>query len=311
MNYNFLIVGGDKRISFLAKRLSKDGNSVYTFANDVEGISAIEKIEDIKNYKYDIVISSMPLTKDNLNVYAPLSSKKITLNELKKLSKGKIFIAGKIPKDFENIEEDLNKNISKETENSTNFAHNVNKTYDFLKDEVITILNTIPTAEGAIQIAMEETNYTLSGKKALVIGFGRVGKTLANMLAKFGMEVYCEARKQTDLAWIRAYGYNPIPLDTMKNNLCKMDIIFNTVPVQILDKSTLILLNKKTIIIDLASAPYGVDYETAKKLGIKAILAQALPGKVAPATSAEYLQEFVYKVCCQLGRFYLTLFCVK
>ena len=43
MNYNFLIVGGDKRISFLAKRLSKDGNSVYTFANDVEGISAIEK----------------------------------------------------------------------------------------------------------------------------------------------------------------------------------------------------------------------------------------------------------------------------
>ena len=158
---------------------------------------------------------------------------------------------------------------------------------------------------------MEETNYTLSGKKALVIGSGRVGKTLANMLAKFGMEVYCEARKQTDLAWIRAYGYNPIPLDTMKNNLCKMDIIFNTVPVQILDKSTLILLNKKTIIIDLASAPYGVDYETAKKLGIKAILAQALPGKVAPATSAEYLQEFVYKVCCQLGRFYLTLFCVK
>ena len=81
----------------------------------------------------------------------------------------------------------------------------------------------------------------------------------------------------------------------MKNNLCKMNIIFNTVPTQILDKSTLILLNKNTLIIDLASAPGGVDYKTAEKLGIKAILASALPGKVAPASSAEYLQEFVYK----------------
>ena len=53
---------------------------------------------------------------------------------------------------------------------------------------------------------------------------------------------------------------------------------------------------KKTLIIDLASAPGGVDYETAEKLGIKAILASALPGKVAPDTCAEYLQKFVYKV---------------
>ena len=82
----------------------------------------------------------------------------------------------------------------------------------------------------------------------------------------------------------------------MKNNLCKMDLIFNTVPFQILDKSTLILLNRNTLIIDLASAPGGVDYDIAKKLGIKAILASALPGKVAPNTAAEYLENFVYKV---------------
>ena len=142
---------------------------------------------------------------------------------------------------------------------------------------------------------MKETDFTLSGKRALVIGFGRVGKTLANMLYKLGLDVYCEARKETDLAWIRAYGYKPVPLDEMKNNLCKMNIIFNTVPIQILDKSTLILLNKNTLIIDLASAPGGVDYKTAEKLGIKAIFASALPGKVAPETAAEYLQEFVYK----------------
>ena len=294
MNYNFLIVGGDKRISILAKELLKDGNNVYTFANKVEDIEEIEKIADIKKYAYDIVISSMPLTKDNKNVYTPLSDKKVGLEELKEISAGKILIAGKIPSDFDEFQD---KNIilnNSESSNNQKIQPRI-KCFDILKDEVTTILNTIPTAEGAIQIAMEETDYTLSGMKVLVIGFGRVGKTLANILSKMGLDVYCEARKDTDLAWIKAYGYKPMPLEKMKNNLCKMDIIFNTVPFQILDKSTLILLNRNTLIIDLASAPGGVDYEVAKKLGIKAILASALPGKVAPNTAAEYLKDFVYK----------------
>ena len=275
MNYNFLIIGGDKRISILAKELLEEKNKVYTYANKIEGIAEIEKIEDIKNYDYNIVISSMPLSKDNKNVYTPLSDKIVSLEELKKISNRKKLIAGKIPE-----------NLKKESEIEV---------FDILSDEVTTILNTIPTAEGAIQIAMEETDYLISNMNVLVIGFGRVGKTLANKLKNFGLQVYCEARKETDLAWIRAYGYNAIPLDKLKNNLCKMDIIFNTVPYQILDKSTLILINKNTLIIDLASFPGGVDFDTAKKLGIKAILASALPGKVAPNTSAKYIKEFIYK----------------
>ena len=295
MNYNFLIVGGDKRISILAKELLNDGNNVYTFANKVEDITEIEKIGDIKKYSYDIVISSMPLTKDNKNVYTPLSDKKVSLEELKEISKGKKLIAGKFTKDFENIQNKSIDTTNNKIYDDKKIQSNAIKCFDILKDEATTILNTIPTAEGAIQIAMEETDYTLSEMKALVIGFGRVGKTLANMLRRMGLDVYCEARKETDLAWIKAYGYKPIPLEKMKNNLCKMDIIFNTVPFQILDKSTLIFINRNTLIIDLASAPGGVDYEIAKKLGIKAILASALPGKVAPNTAAKYLKDFVYR----------------
>ena len=293
MNYNFLIVGGDKRIRILAKELAKDGNNVYTFANEVEDITEIERLEDIKKYPYDIVISSMPISKDNENVYTPFSKKNISLNELRKIAEGKILIAGKIPEEFETTQ---NKIDCKKSFNNNRIESEEIKCFDFLKDEATTILNTIPTAEGAIQIAMEETDYTITDMKALVIGFGRVGKTLANMLKKLGLDVYCEARKETDLAWIKAYGYSPIPLEKMKNNLCKMDIIFNTVPYKILDKSTLILINRNTLIVDLASAPGGVDFDVAKKLGIKAILASALPGKVAPNTAAEYIKNFVYKV---------------
>ena len=261
MNYNFLIIGGDKRMAMLAQKLKDDGNKVKTFANDVEDIQELESIKDIYKSDYDVVISSLPLTKDKINVYTPLSNKKISLEELKKISKDKILITGD----------------------------------DILSDEATTILNTIPTAEGAIQVAMEETNYTLHNSKALVLGFGRVGKILCNKLKGIGMEVYCEARKNTDLAWIKAYGYKEIPLENLKENICKMDIVFNTIPYKILDKSTLILVSKETLIIDLASAPGGVDYEVAEKLGIKAILASALPGKVAPDSASDYIKEYVYR----------------
>lgn len=51
------------------------------------------------------------------------------------------------------------------------------------------VLNAIPTAEGAIQIAMEEMPVTIHGSKALVLGFGRVGKTLAKMLDGIGAKL--------------------------------------------------------------------------------------------------------------------------
>lgn len=263
MNYNFLIIGGDKRIKALGNMIKNDGYKVKTYANKIDEIEEFNSLEDIykSNYNYDIVVSSVPLSKDNINVFTPLSDKKITIEELQKISKGKTLITGN----------------------------------EILQDEVFTILNTIPTAEGAIQIAMEETTYTLENSKVLVLGFGRVGKILCNRLNKLGLDVYCEARKETDLAWIKAYGYKEVPIEKLKENVCKMDIIFNTIPFKILDKNLLILMNNQTLIIDLASYPGGVDFDAAKKLGIKAILASALPGKVAPNTTAEYIKDYIYR----------------
>ena len=41
----------------------------------------------------------------------------------------------------------------------------------------------MPTAEGAIQLAMEELPITLHGARVLVIGYGRLGRVLADRLA--------------------------------------------------------------------------------------------------------------------------------
>ena len=81
---------------------------------------------------------------------------------------------------------------------------------------------------------MEQTLKTIHGSNILVMGFGRIGKILAKMLHGIGANVYCEARKDSDIAWIEAYGYKKIHLRNLKENVDKFDIIINTIPSMIL-----------------------------------------------------------------------------
>ena len=293
MNYNFFIIGGDKRNLFLAKKLSKDGENVKIFGfdrindeffannnikkitNEKELLTELEERETIfdNNLEIDkqnkkIIIGPIPYSTDGKTLYAPFCNKKLDIN----LLKGKKIIAGKIPKEIADIE-----------------------SIDILKNEYFTIKNTVPTAEGAIAKAIELTDINIDKANIMVLGFGRVGKTLCYKLKKLGANVYAEARKERDLAWIDVFGYNAIPLEKINENICKMDIIFNTIPELILDKSKLILMNEKTLIIDLASKPGGTDFESANKMGIKAILYSGIPGKIASEYEAELIKEVIYK----------------
>lgn len=64
-----------------------------------------------------------------------------------------------------------------------------------MKREELAVLNTIATAEGAIEIAIANTNKILHGSNVLVLGFGRIGKVLARKLAGLSTKVTCAARK--------------------------------------------------------------------------------------------------------------------
>ena len=79
-----------------------------------------------------------------------------------------------------------------------------------LKIEELTILNAIPTAEGTIKIAIEETENTIHESNIMIIGFGRIGKILCKNFKDLGGNVYCTARKEKDLAWIREARYTPV-----------------------------------------------------------------------------------------------------
>ena len=75
--------------------------------------------------------------------------------------------------------------------------------------------NAVPTAEGAVQIAMEELPITLHRARVLVLGFGRLGKLAAHRFAALGAKVSVAARKWADLAWAEAYGYGAERIDQL------------------------------------------------------------------------------------------------
>ena len=288
MKKSIAVVGGDLRIVKLIEMLNADGYTVYTYglenSEDVLNMESVEMCPTIKEAvaSSEVVVGPIPLSSDRKNISAPFGRNNIDLDEFVDAIKGKHLIAGNI-----NIKEKLD-------------ANNIEFT-DILKREEFVVLNAIATAEGTIQIAMEETQRTIHGTKTLIMGFGRVGKVLANMLHRIGSEVSCEARKNEDIAWIKAYGYKPVHLNDLNENLNKYDIIINTIPFQILDKERLGLLKDDVVIIDLASNPGGVDRRAAREKGVKVIWALSLPGKVAPLTSAEFIKEALYHVLKELG----------
>ena len=151
------------------------------------------------------------------------------------------------------------------------------------------IPNAVPTAEGAIEIAIAETPFTIHGK------------ILSKDLYALGAQTYVEARKYADLAMIEGHGYEPLPLDNLKEHIHEFDIIFNTIPSLILDDEILTKVKKDALIIDLASKPGGIDFDAAKSYGLKVIWALSLPGKIAPVSSGAIIKDTIMNIIKELG----------
>ena len=281
------ILGGDERSIRLAYLLEEDGHNVIAFAFNEDKVDprilsqSLEKALE----KSKLVIGPIPLTHDNVLLNTPLYSEKVPLEEIfYKMMPNQIFIGGKISEEVYKLAK--SKDI---------------KAIDLMDREELSVLNGIPTAEGAIQVAMEEMDIVLHGANGLVLGFGRMGKILAKKLQGLDVNVYVAARKVKDLAWIESYGYTPVNLVDLKDYLKNMDVIFNTIPTMILDEEMLLDINNDSLIVDIASVPGGVDFEKAKELNLKSIWALGLPGKVAAKTAAIIIKNTIINIIEELG----------
>src|SRR5699024_10494371 len=136
----------------------------------------------------------------------------------------------------------------------------------------IAVKNGIATAEGAIMEAIRSSDINLHHSNCLVLGYGRCAKILAQKLEGLHAFVTVAARSEDALAYAEATGHGTILLNNMKDHISSFDYIFNTIPSKILDSHILKLVNPNVTIIDIASAPGGIDYEYSKNHDINALL---------------------------------------
>ena len=172
---------------------------------------------------------------------------------------------------------------------------------DYYEAEDFQIKNAVPTAEGAIALAIDEMNITLAGAEAAVAGYGRIGRTLAQRLVALGAHVTCVARSRRDLAFSECDGCRALPLSDFTGASSDFDVIFNTVPHIIFDGNVLSRLRRDTLIIDLASMRGGVDLAEAERLGIRVLKALSLPGRTAPATAGHIIYDTVRTIMREEG----------
>ena len=173
--------------------------------------------------------------------------------------------------------------------------------HDYFAREELAVANAVPTAEGALQIAMEELPITLHGARTLVVGYGRVGRLLAQRLSALGARVSVASRRFDHLAWAEAFGYGVERTGQLEGWLCGYDLVINTAPARVLGRPELEDLKEGALVIDLASRPGGVDMEAAAALGVKVVWALSLPGKVAPITAGKCIKDTIYNILHELG----------
>ncbi len=244
---SFAIIGGDCRSIATANQLDALGlevkvfafDNAYKFSGSVVRTGSLE--ETIAGAKY--IVLPLPCSVNNEALHTPLYEHTVLIRDLlANLDTQKTIFAGKLNKLFR---------AELEVQNIPYF--------DYAEREEFAVLNAIPTAEGALEIAMRELPVTLNNASCLVLGFGRIAKVLAHRLHGLGAHVTVAARRHSDLAWIAGYGYEALPIKELKTKTQKMQVVFNTVPHVILDRETLITLPKDCLIIDLASKPGGAD----------------------------------------------------
>lgn len=258
-NKSIVICGGDKRQKYMYEYMKEKGLNVNTFA-----IEAEEDVYMLK--KYDVVILPVPVTKDGIHLNGKYN---IRMDDILSVLCGGQIVLGGVCGSLDMI--------------------------DYYLDEDFQTQNAIPTAEGALQVAMENTDVTINGSECAILGYGRIAKILASMLKNMGANVTVCARNPKDLSMAKAFGFETVHI----NRLCNMgrfDIIFNTVPKIVVDGNALENTKRDVLIVELASKPYGIDLQAAEELDRKVIVASGLPGKVAPKTAGKILCDVILDI---------------
>lgn len=276
------ILGGDLRQVYLARLLLEDGRDVTAWGLEQGGAPRSVSLD--RALEGDILLLPLPVCRgDRLNL--PLTDTELELRRLwPRLRYDQLLLGGMTGNLGPRLMADYGLTL-----------------VDYYAREETQVANAAPTAEGAIQLAMEHMPITIHGARVLVTGFGRVGRITAQRFAALGARVSVAARRYEQLAWAQAMGLGAEHLEQLAGWLCGYDLVVNTIPFPVLGRPELEDLRQDCLILDLASMPGGVDLAAAEELGLTALQALALPGKVAPVTAGAAIKSTLYNMLREAG----------
>jgi dipicolinate synthase subunit A len=241
----------------------------------------------------DVLVLPLPATRDGETVHCPRDSAcRVTLREVAELlnrTPRALLFGGRLPPELLSLVEEPHPETPRVT--------------DYYESKALQLNNAYMTAEAALMTAMELTDRALRYTSAAVLGFGRIGKYLARLLRALGADVTVCARRQEALLEAAAEGCRTLLMneaDSMGglSPLCRNHtVLFNTIPAPVLSRELLMGLERDTLLIDLASAPFGVRdgdvREATAHGGLRYLRAPSLPGSYAPRDAGYIIADCI------------------
>ena len=265
------IIGGDRRMLYAAKAFLQDTDQVV-----IGGFDSAELPDHMVSLSVGdalegadlAVLPVRPLKEGMLN--APFSSQQLPLSELAVLIGTKPVFSG----DIASLRGMLRGAL-----------------YDYTAQEEFAVRNAVLTAEGAIGLLVQQWEGAIFCARALVLGYGRIGRIAARYLRALGADVTVAVRRDDARAWVQAEGMHSCDYSLKEINT--FDIVLNTVPAPVVNADCVDRIRQGAVIVDLASSPGGVDGARAEQRGLSFIHALALPGKTAPAAAGRIIKDTI------------------
>lgn len=262
----YAVIGGDVRFAHLVCMLDESGREAAGFLQDRAGGGA-PPLKELRGF--DVLISNWPMR-------WPLSDVETCAEEiLENMAPGSVLLlcGPKFPQDRRWDLQYVN----------------------LWEEERLLQENAYLTAEAALALAMRRAKGSVARLPCAVVGYGRIGRSLTEILLNLGAQVAVLSRTEVKRRQARESGAEAIELERAAEVLPGKKLIFTTPPAQVLDAATLDAVDAGAELIDLASPPYGFDLDAARARGLHATREPGLPGRYCPLSAARALYGAVIR----------------
>lgn len=286
--YDYSVIGGDIRQVYLVEELAQHTNRICCYAlcsspneRHCSSVSVCEAASLTESCSASpCIVCPIPFSRNGLFLNQSAFDENLSIYQLlSNLRPGQSFFAGCIPDDFKATAEEIGVHV-----------------FDLMSDPSLSLFNTIATAEGAICEAIKRSPINLHQSSCAILGYGRCGRTLSHYLKGMFCNIYVASIQAEECAQAALIADKTGTLQDFESYVDEFDFIFNTIPSMVVPSRLLEKMKSSVTIIDIASAPGGVDFNAARELGISAVLCPGLPGKYAPVSSARAVKETIEKI---------------